>query len=118
MEDKFSIISNNKIDSDTVNSYINYFVDSFRMIKPRGIMINNNHEISFFIHLNFRVGILITNEKTLKDSDFTYIEPNETNKADLLNKIICNTEKVSGNGFIFGDSKEVIVPYISFIKSN
>lgn len=73
MEDKFSIISNNKIDSDTVNSYINYFVDSFRMIKPRGIMINNNHEISVFIPLNFIVGILITNEKTLKKSDFTYI---------------------------------------------
>lgn len=81
-----------------------------------GLLINSNHEISFFIPLNIRVGILITNETTLKDSDFTYIGPNGTNKTDLLNKRICYAEKVIGNGFIFGDNKELVASYIDFIK--
>ncbi len=77
---------------------------------------NKNNITAFFIPLDFRVGILITNDDYLNGSDFTFIDPNGINKADLINKKICITEKEIGNGFIFGESKELVTPYIDYIK--
>ena len=47
----------------------------------------------------------------------TYIESNEDEKVHRMNKVICRTEKVIGNGFIFGDVKELVISYINFIKN-
>ena len=69
---------------------------------------NNNSIIAFFIPLNFRVGIFITNDDNFKNSNSIIIRPDETDKVDFLNNKICITEKEIGNGFIFGDNKELI----------
>ena len=80
-------------------------------------MINKEKKISIFIPLNFKIGLLITNNQEIEKSEMTYIESNEDEKVHRMNKVICRTEKVIGNGFIFGDVKELVISYINFIKN-
>lgn len=82
-----------------------------------GFLINKEKKISIFIPLNFKIGLLITNNQEIEKSEMTYIESNEDEKVHRMNKVICRTEKVIGNGFIFGDVKELVISYINFIKN-
>ena len=80
-----------------------------------GMKINKNKEVSIFIPLNIRVGILITNDLKIEEDEFYYIEPTNTDQANNINIWICNIEKYMGNGFIFGTPKELIASYINHL---
>ena len=80
------------------------------------ILINQNEKISFFIPLTTNKGILITNNENLKNKEWTYIEKDALESIEHMNKTICRTEKVIGNGFIFGDAKVLVKSYIDYIK--
>lgn len=69
---------------------------------------------SFYIPLNIKVGILVSNSKIFENIDRIYIKSNDF--ADKLNKSICFTEKEIGNGFIFGENEVTLLPYIDIIK--
>ena len=77
---------------------------------------NNASMTAIFIPLNSRVGIYITNDDNFHNSDYLFIKPDRNDKVDFINKKICETEKEMGNGFIFGDNKELVTPYIDYIK--
>lgn len=79
------------------------------------LMVSSNNEYSFVIPLNIRVGILISG---IIDTnvDLYYIEKNEDEKADRINKSICKLEKEYGNGFIFGSNKDDIIKYRQYIE--
>lgn len=79
--------------------------------------IENNNSISaFFIPLNIRVGIFITNNDYFKNSDYIIIKPDENSKADSINNKICITKKLIGNDFILGRDKDLVISCIDFIK--
>lgn len=81
-----------------------------------GIMINKDKEISIVILLNRRLGILVSNNQEFGDSELFYIEPEGYKKAITINNCICKLEKNLGNGFIFGESKEIVEKYTEYIK--
>ena len=77
---------------------------------------NNASMTAIFIPLTSRVGIYITNDDNFHNSDYLFIKPDRNDKVDFINKKICKTEKEMGNGFIFGKNKELVPPYIDYIK--
>lgn len=71
---------------------------------------------SFFIPMRTDLGIFISSDEMIKDKDLLYIEPNGKHRVEKLNKSICELEIEYGNGFIFGESKDILFPYIEWIK--
>ncbi len=57
------------------------------------VIEKDNFINAFFIPLNLRVGIFITNDDYFKNLDYTIIKPDEDDKIDLINKRTCITEK-------------------------
>lgn len=71
---------------------------------------------SIFIPLNLKKGILITNSQDIDKSRMDIIALYKDEDVHHMNKVICRTEKEFGNGFVFGDTKELIDSYIDYIK--
>ncbi|MDY4592197.1 MAG: DUF4238 domain-containing protein [Eubacteriales bacterium] len=81
-----------------------------------GLMKNKNGEYSFIIPLNTELAIIITNIDIGKNNSHLFIEKEDENKVDRINKKICEMEKAYGNGFIFGIDECDITAYKEFIK--
>lgn len=81
-----------------------------------GIILLGGKVNSFYMPLNYRVGILVTSDVETQNGDVIWITPSEDKKAMLLNQSICVTEKVLGNGFIFSEEKELLKSNANFIK--
>lgn len=82
-----------------------------------GITLLGGKVNSFYMPLNYRVEILVTSDSETQNGDMIWIMPSEDKVAMRLNRSICVTEKVLGNGFIFSDDRKLLEHNAEYIRT-